>query len=120
MNWCVCYTTQYAQLISFLDATKSFQVDGRQFRVWAELLPPTEARPGGEHCEPPPDDPRTDFNETALMNQSFTGWSNGADITFAYWCGTFPQFMVHMFHRFTNREPCRRDVCLRQGLRWLG
>ena len=23
------------------------------------------------------------------MNQSFTGWSNGADITFAYWCGTF-------------------------------
>ena len=88
INWCVCYSTQYTQLISFLESTRSFAVDGKQFRVWAELLPPSNfrARPAGEHCEAPPDDPRTDFNETALINQSFTGWSNGKEVTFAYWC----------------------------------
>jgi hypothetical protein len=91
MNWCVCYSTQYTQLISFLESTRSFAVDGKQFRVWAELLPPSNfrARPEGEHCEAPPDDPRTYFNETALINQSFTGWSNGKEVTFAYWCAQY-------------------------------
>ena len=101
MNWCVCYTTQYTQLISFLESTRSFTVDGKQFRIWAELLPPSNfrAQPGGE-CEAPPDDPRTDFNETALINQSFTAWSKGAEVRFAYWFAQHVQHPIVEKHRF--------------------
>eukprot|EP01050_Picozoa_sp_SAG11_P047238 SAG11_NODE_24631_length_370_cov_1.132841_1_plen_122_part_11 len=49
-NWELCSAPQYTALISFLEDTKSFQVDGTQFRVWVELLPPTEGHPGGDEC----------------------------------------------------------------------
>ena len=52
-NWELCAAPQYTQLIGFLEATKTFQVDGRQFRVWVELLPPTEAHPGLSLSLPP-------------------------------------------------------------------
>ena len=32
-NWELCAASQYTQLIGFLEATQTFQVDGRQFRV---------------------------------------------------------------------------------------
>ena len=38
------------------------------FHVWVELLPPTEAFPKGDDCQPPLDDPRTPFNESSFFN----------------------------------------------------
>jgi hypothetical protein len=84
-NWELCGSSQYTELIGFLEATKAFQVDGRQFRMWVELLPPTEAHPGGDACQPPPDDPRTPFNETSLFNMSTTGFWKGELVIFPYW-----------------------------------
>ena len=55
----VCAHGTYTNLISLLGNTSDFQVDKTQFRVWANLLPPTEGYPGGDPCVVPTDDPRT-------------------------------------------------------------
>ena len=65
-NWELCVQDQYSQLISMLEDTAAFLVDGRQFRMWVELLPPTEAHPGGDECRVPSDDDRTSWNESAV------------------------------------------------------
>ena len=79
----VCAADDWTQLITELIETKDFFVDGHQFRLWVELLPPTEAHPGGDDCQPPPDDPRTPFNETSIFNYSTTGFlRNGTSIVF--------------------------------------
>ena len=57
-----------ANLLSILGNTSDFLVDRRPFRVWVELLPPTEAFPKGDDCQPPPDDPRTPYNESSFFN----------------------------------------------------
>ena len=57
-----------ANLLSILGNTSDFLVDRRPFRVWVELLPPTEAFPKGDDCQPPLDDPRTPFNESSFFN----------------------------------------------------
>lgn len=64
----VCEAPNYVNLISLLANTTGWSVDGRQFRLWASLLPPTEAFPAGDACQMPPDDPRTTFNETSFFN----------------------------------------------------
>ena len=85
-NPAVCAADDWTQLITELIETKDFFVDGHQFRLWVELLPPTEAHPGGDDCQPPPDDPRTPFNETAIFNHSTTGFlRNGTSTVFPYW-----------------------------------
>ena len=71
----VCSPLNYVNLISLLANTSAWSVDGRQFRIWAELLPPTEAYPKGDNCQIPPDDPRTRFNESSFFNMSLVGWS---------------------------------------------
>jgi hypothetical protein len=64
-NFKVCSAGDYHALVQLLRDTGSFAVDGRQFRVWTELLPPTEASPSGDNCVVPPDSPITPFNEPA-------------------------------------------------------
>lgn len=83
----VCQQRTYTNLISLLANSSNFAVDGMQFRVWSNLLPPTEAYPKGDVCQAPPDDPRTEFNETALFNMSFAAYSPEEKVmrTFAYW-----------------------------------
>lgn len=86
----VCEPFTYTNLLSILGNTSDFAIDRRQFRVWVELLPPTEAFPKGDDCQPPYDDPRTPFNESAYFNFSTTGTvpegpSAGKTIVFPYW-----------------------------------
>jgi hypothetical protein len=86
----LCEQSTYTNLLSILGNTTDFKVDRRQFRVWVELLPPTEAFPKGDNCQPPFDDPRTPFNESSYFNFSTSGVlsegpSAGQRITFAYW-----------------------------------
>jgi hypothetical protein len=83
----VCAHGTYTNLISLLGNTTGFQVDSKQFRVWANLLPPTEGYPKGDSCVVPTDDARTPFNETALFNMSLTAYSpEEKEIrTFPYW-----------------------------------
>ena len=64
-NFEVCHATDYEAIVKLLAATASFAVDGRQVRVWAELLPPTEAI--GDACVVPPDSKLTPFNETEIF-----------------------------------------------------
>lgn len=58
----------YDALITILQATTAFTVNGQALRVWVTLLPPTESV--GDACVPPPDNPATPFNETALFDPS--------------------------------------------------
>ena len=83
----VCQQRTYTNLISLLANSSNFAVDGMQFRIWANLLPPTEAYPRGDVCQAPPDDPRTGFNETELFDANFTAYSPEEKEmrTFAYW-----------------------------------
>ena len=83
-NPLVCTAADYTQFVTELIETRDFHVDGRQFRLWAELLPPTEANPDDDRCTAPPDDPRTPFNETALFNMSMTGYHKGKQVVFPY------------------------------------
>lgn len=40
LNWLLYAAGHYDKLVEFLQATKDFCVDGRQFRVWVTLVPP--------------------------------------------------------------------------------
>eukprot|EP01048_Picozoa_sp_COSAG05_P007803 COSAG05_NODE_564_length_8647_cov_65.428872_2_plen_408_part_00 len=72
--------TDYSSFITFLNATQSYEVDGRQLRVWMSLRPPGYDRQGNpmppawSHLRPSmpaPDDPRTDwFNETQCFTET--------------------------------------------------
>ena len=53
----------YDTFVRLLDATANFEVDGRQFRMWMQVLPPTE----GHDCLPPRDSPLTPFNESEIF-----------------------------------------------------
>ena len=64
-NVLVCHGYQYTAILELLRATTDFHVDGRQLRIWAEILPPTEAV--SDDCEVPPDSPTTPFNETEVF-----------------------------------------------------
>jgi hypothetical protein len=58
----------YDDFVNVLNATQNFSVDGRQFRVWLEVAPGSEAIEDG--CQVPHDHPLTHFNETSLFNAS--------------------------------------------------
>ena len=85
----------YAGLLTFLNATREFQVDGRPLKVWLSLTPPAYTKSGQvlarcfagqlpfccrdlnstQQCwnhtmRPPDDDPRTEFNETACFTST--------------------------------------------------
>lgn len=67
-NFELCHSHDYQSFITLLNATRGWAVAGRQFRMWAELLPPSEAI--GDKCQVPPDLPSTPFNETALFGSA--------------------------------------------------
>ena len=55
----------YDDFVRVLDATKGFAVNGRQFKLWLEVAPGSEAAEDG--CQVPHDHQLTHFNETALF-----------------------------------------------------
>eukprot|EP01052_Picozoa_sp_SAG31_P028210 SAG31_NODE_2703_length_5220_cov_6.258153_1_plen_693_part_00 len=63
-------TVSYTNLIDHLIDTAGFHVDGRQVVVILTLMPPPYA-----NGRVPPDDPRTDFNETAAFDKQ-PCWAN--------------------------------------------
>jgi hypothetical protein len=64
-NFEVCSADHYEAFVQLLHDTARFTVDGRQLRLWMEILPPTESIKDG--CSPPPDSSLTPFNETAAF-----------------------------------------------------
>ena len=68
----------YVDLLSMLGNTSGFRVNGKRFRMWATLFPPSigfgNGTDGFDSCVIPPDDARTPFNETALFNASMRAW----------------------------------------------
>ena len=82
-NWGCSQMDHYTDFIRFLDATQNFYVDGQQFRVWAGLLPPSEAASplSDAGCTVPPDSNLTAFNETELfLGASYLNYSIWADL----------------------------------------
>lgn len=56
LNWLLYAPGHYDKLVKFLQATENFCVDGRQFRVWATLVPPagvctSEGNPENVDCK---------------------------------------------------------------------
>ena len=89
-NWSCSTLYHYEEFVHFLEATKSFKVDGQQLRVWMGLYPPSEAKPTG--CKPPPDSPLTPFNETEL-------WDGAAYANYTLWgdlAGRLGQLYPHL------------------------
>ena len=63
--------------VTLLEATRDFYVDRQSFRLWIELLPPSEAE--SDQCMPPNDHPLTPFNESAFFAnasnyQDYAAW----------------------------------------------
>ena len=67
-NFELCSKAHYSALLSVLQATSGLYVNRQPFRVWVELLPPTEAL--RDKCLPPDDSPLTPFNETSFFQQN--------------------------------------------------
>ena len=72
--------SSYPSFLEFLEASKDFAVAGEQVRVWATLLPPTEAP--GDDCAPPSESDITPFNDTAVFGgdpelgyQDYEAWT---------------------------------------------
>ena len=82
----LCNSTRqdnYLAFIRFLDATQDFVVDGQQFRVWAGLLPPSEAASplSDAGCMVPPYSNLTAFNETELfLGATYLNYSIWSDL----------------------------------------
>ena len=65
-RWGCSQLDRYSELIRLLEATRDFKVDGVQFRLAIEPLPPKESV--NTRCTVPADLPSTPFNETALFD----------------------------------------------------
>ena len=72
--------SSYPFFLEFLEASKDFAVAGEQVRVWATLLPPSEAP--RDNCVPPPESEITPFNDTAVFDgdpelgyQDYEAWT---------------------------------------------
>ena len=74
----------YLDLVRLLDATR-----GSPLRVWATLIPPSEAKPppppaSEQRCSVPADSPLTPFNDTAFFNASDM-YGNGGCTDYRGW-----------------------------------
>jgi iduronate 2-sulfatase len=59
--------SSYLRLVEILAASDGFRVGGKQLRVWADLIPPSEVH---LRCSIPADSPLTPYNELSLFNLS--------------------------------------------------
>ena len=55
-EWQLVQPFDYTNLVAFLDATKDFGVDGKQLRVWANIIEPHDTGPGS--CSSPENTPQ--------------------------------------------------------------
>jgi hypothetical protein len=57
----------YEVFVQMLHATRDFEVDRHQLRMWLILPPPTEADPNNGNCQVPTDSLLTPWNETEIF-----------------------------------------------------
>lgn len=70
-NWSVFQPPDYNHLVKFLQATRDFNVNGRQLRVWVTLLP----RFIDSRCSSQPEDsPDTPWNELSFFDETRGGF----------------------------------------------
>ena len=106
-NVLVCHGYQYTAILELLRATTDFHVDGRQLRIWAEILPPTEAV--SDDCEVPPDSPTTPFNETEVF--ATIGNASLGYLSYEAWCAwsggcAVPHLVSFQMDDFTHDVYC--------------
>lgn len=100
----LCGPNSYLRLVELLHATQGFTVGGAPLRVWAELLPPTEAI--ADKCVIAEDSPLTPFNETASFNASagYLDYAGYADVL-GQLGRAFPRLVALQVDDFTHDLP---------------
>lgn len=116
----ICGPRTYASypfFLEFLEASKNFTVAGEQIRVWATLLPPTEAP--RDNCTPPTNSELTPFNDTEIFAgdpqlgyQDYEAWAR----LLAAVAQLYPHFVALNIDDFSHNLDNEKDVHFSPGL----